>query len=88
MNTGGNGLSGFCMTMRKKTWELVGGFDERFILYGEENDFLDEAHIKHGLKSCWAKNVYVHHFKGKTVEKFKNINNVNSKILFQQKYQL
>lgn len=34
-----NFLSGFCMVFPKKVWEEVGGFDEEFHLYGEDDDF-------------------------------------------------
>jgi GT2 family glycosyltransferase len=31
-------VSGAAMMVRRKTWEQVGGFDERFFMYFEDND--------------------------------------------------
>ena len=38
-----NVLSGACMFFKKKIFDLVGGFDESFFLYFEENDFCLKA---------------------------------------------
>ena len=38
-----NVLSGACMFFKKKVFDLVGGFDESFFLYFEENDFCLKA---------------------------------------------
>ena len=53
-------LSGFCLLLRRKAWEDVGGFDLRYSLYGSESDLVDRAH-KLGYKSSWVKSSYVFH---------------------------
>lgn len=58
-------LSGFCMLIRKKAFDEVGGFDERFELYGEDSEF------SHRLKKFkWKLMVhmgaYVYHHKQKS----------------------
>lgn len=53
-------ISGFCLLFRKATWEKLGGFDERYALYGQESDFIDRAK-KLGLHCYWRKDAFVHH---------------------------
>lgn len=36
-------VTGFLMLVRRDTWEQLGGFDERFFLYGEDLDFSTRA---------------------------------------------
>ena len=37
-------LSGSCMFFKKETFDLIGGFDEKFFLYFEESDFCIRSH--------------------------------------------
>jgi GT2 family glycosyltransferase len=53
-------MSGFCLVFRKSIWEELGGFDKRFIHYGQESDLCDRAH-KLGYESYWCQGVFVHH---------------------------
>jgi hypothetical protein len=54
-------VSGFCWLFRKSLWKEIGGFNEAFKHYGQENEFSYWA--KHlGYRVVWAKGVYVHHW--------------------------
>ena len=58
-------LSGFCMAFPKKVWEEVGGFDERYKLYGEDSDFCNRLKKK-GYKLLIRFDTYVYHHKAKS----------------------
>lgn len=53
-------LSGFCVVFRKDIWEELGGFDERFKLYGEDSDFFYRMK-KAGYKLITNYNAFVYH---------------------------
>lgn len=53
-------LSGFCLLFPKQVWKEVGGFDERFGFYAQENEFLHRVQ-KAGYKTIWRKDAYVWH---------------------------
>ncbi len=59
-------LGGFCLAISRNAFKEVGYFDERFGLGPfEENDFADRTNRK-GLRVEWIKDVYVHHFGGRS----------------------
>lgn len=58
-------LSGFCMVFPKAVWQEVGGFNEEYELYGEDDEFCrDVRNAGYDLKV--AEHVYVHHYKSKS----------------------
>ena len=59
-------LSGFCLLVRRKLFDELGGFDERFGLgfFGDE-DFSRRVREK-GNSLLIAKEVFIHHFGGRT----------------------
>ena len=65
-----NSLSGFCLVFPKKVWEEVGGFNEKYKLYGEDSEFC-ESIKKLGYKLKMNQNVYIYHYGGKTTSKAK-----------------
>lgn len=54
-------LVGFCLLFRKKTWRALGGFDERYTLYGQESDFIRRGQEK-GYKQVWRHDSFVFHY--------------------------
>ncbi len=59
-------LSGACMFFNKKNFDLVGGFDENFFLYFEENDFCYRSHRIN--KNYQINYIKIKHDVGKSVE--------------------
>jgi GT2 family glycosyltransferase len=58
---------GFCMMIRRKAFEQVGLFDERFKLYGnEDNDYCIRM-VRAGWKLAYYMGTYVHHWGGKSL---------------------
>ena len=53
-------LSGFCLLFPKRIWEEVGGFNEKFGFYAQENEFLLRVQ-RSGYKTIWRKDAYVWH---------------------------
>ena len=54
-------MSGFCTVFPKSIWEEVGGFDERFKLYGEDSNFA--AKVKHkDYKLILRYDVFIYHY--------------------------
>jgi len=53
-------LSGFCYLFPRKIWEEVGGFNEDFYFYGQEQAFSRKVK-KAGHKLYWVKYVFVNH---------------------------
>lgn len=58
-------LTGFCLIFPKKVWEEAGKFDERFHLYGEENDFLERVKLE-GYNLYFRPDAFVYHYGSKT----------------------
>jgi len=54
-------LSGAAFLVRREAFEAVGGFDERYFLYFEENDFF-ERFRKAGCRAAVVPNARFHHF--------------------------
>jgi len=55
-------LSGFCLLFHKKIWNRLGGFDEKYQLYGQESDFLDRAKKRLNMDGYWQRNSFVFHY--------------------------
>lgn len=53
-------LSGFCLLFPKVLWTEVGGFDEGFGFYAQENEFLHQIQ-RFGHRTLWRKDAYVWH---------------------------
>jgi len=50
--------------VRRKTFEVVGGFDPLFFMYGEDNDFSNRLQF-HEIKCAIVSNSFIHHSRGK-----------------------
>ena len=55
-------LAWFAACIRRKTLKSVGLFDEEFIHYGDESDWIQRARRK-GWKQIWTEGVYIEHHK-------------------------
>jgi len=53
-------LSGFCILFPKVVWSRVGGFDEEFGFYAQENEFQHRVQMA-GYRTLWRKDAYVWH---------------------------
>jgi O-antigen biosynthesis protein len=60
-------LSGFCLFFPKKVWEEVGGFNEKYKLYGEDSEFTNEIKRK-GYRLIIRHDVWIFHYGGKSTE--------------------
>jgi GT2 family glycosyltransferase len=58
--------SAMCLLFSREVWERAGRFDEDFFLYGEDSEFTERVR-KLGLRLVWARDAYVHHYKGQSV---------------------
>ncbi|WP_026978208.1 glycosyltransferase family 2 protein [Flavobacterium tegetincola] len=69
-NTSGNVdiLVGAFMVMKKETYQKVGGFDERYFMYGEDID-LSYAALKLGLQNYYFAETSIIHYKGESTVK-------------------
>ena len=57
------GLAWFCAVVRAETLRDVGLFDENFIHYGDESDWIQRA-LRKGWKQIWVQGVYIKHLRG------------------------
>ena len=53
-------LSGFCLLFERELWRKLGGFDERYYLYGQDTDLEDRGR-QLGYKFLWRKDAFVYH---------------------------
>ena len=59
-------LAGFCLLVKRRIIETIGGFDLRYKIGNfEDDDFCIRAHLA-GFQAAIAKACYVHHFGGQT----------------------
>jgi len=56
-------LAWFCAAIRAEALRDVGLFDENFIHYGDESDWVQRA-MRKGWKQIWVKGVYIQHLRG------------------------
>jgi len=56
-------LAWFCAAVRAEVFRDVGLFDEGFIHYGDESDWVQRA-IRKGWKQVWVQGVYIKHLRG------------------------
>jgi GT2 family glycosyltransferase len=56
-------LAWFCAAIRRQALVDVGLFDENFIHYGDESDWIQRARRK-GWAQIWVKGVYIRHLRG------------------------
>lgn len=61
-------LTGACMLMKKSVYEQVGGFDNRYFMYGEDID-LCYSLLASGYENFYLGNVVITHFKGESTVK-------------------
>ena len=59
-------LSGFCLLIKRKVWETIGGLDERFGLGIFDDDDYSLRARKAGFKLAVAHDCFVHHFGSRT----------------------
>jgi len=58
-------ISGSCMFFEKKTFDFIGGFDEKYFLYFEESDFCLRSHRIR--KNYQINNIKIKHYVGTSV---------------------
>ena len=58
---------GAFMLIRRETWDLIGGLDERYFFFLEETDFCLQAH-RHGWKIFHLPQIHVWHGQGQTAK--------------------
>lgn len=63
-------LSGACMLMKKDVYQKVGGFDERYFMYGEDID-LSYTLLLNGYKNYYLGYITLLHHKGESTVKNK-----------------
>lgn len=75
-------VSGAALLIRKDVFEKIGGFDERFFIYFEENDLCLSAK-KLGKKVVYCPEARIIHYGGKTTTK---ISQEMKKVFFKSRY--
>lgn len=61
-------ISGACFFIKKKVYEAVGGFDEKYFMYGEDIDISMEL-SQHGYQNYYIGTEEMIHFKGESSKK-------------------
>ncbi len=56
-------LAWFCAAVKREVFKTVGWFDEGFIHYGDESDYVQRA-IRKGWKQIYVQGVYIKHLRG------------------------
>lgn len=80
-----NNLCGACLVFSRETFEAVGGFDDFFPAYGEDDFFCYK--VQKGLKKhlCYDPKSYFHHFGRKTSERMSDIDRLYTSQLLKEK---
>lgn len=80
-------LSGFFMAFPKAVWQEIGGFDERFKLYGEDSDFCKRM-TDAGYLLYMDFDTHIYHHGGRTTSKEKNLDKIReqSRNLYKKKH--
>ncbi len=63
-----NRLVGFCLAVRRSSFEAIGGFDEEFLIGGAEDDDISIRLIKNGGRLLVCHESFVHHHGHATFE--------------------
>lgn len=71
--TTGKIVAGWCIFMRRSTWEKIGGFDERLKFYCCDNAYCEQLKSA-GLKHALIPSARVTHLQSVTLNKLKNEN--------------
>jgi GT2 family glycosyltransferase len=61
-------LTGAFLLIKRKVYEVVGGFDEDYFMYGEDIDFSYKL-LRHGLQNYYLGNTSIIHYKGESTVK-------------------
>jgi GT2 family glycosyltransferase len=61
-------LSGFCLLMKRRVYETIGGLDERFGLGFFDDDDLAERARRAGFELAVAHDLFIHHFGSRTFQ--------------------
>ena len=82
-------LAGWCIFQKRKIYEKIGQFDERFIFWYADNDYAETLKVK-GIKHALVLNSVVEHIESKTLnseelEKRRKLTHDQKKI-FEQKW--
>lgn len=80
-------LSGFCLLLRRWAVEYIGGFDEDYGHYGQENDLLYRMQ-KAGFKTYWRKDAFVHHVGQASSKNLKGFNDLEERRKADRRYKL
>ncbi|MGM0462027.1 MAG: glycosyltransferase [Fibrobacterota bacterium] len=81
-------VSGSCFFIRKSLYDEVGGFDERFFMYGEDLDICAEV-ARRGYEVWYNPDIEIIHFKGKSSSQKKiamRIAFYKAMLIFSEKY--
>ena len=65
-------LAWFCAVVRRQVFVDTGLFDENFIHYGDESDFVQRARRK-GWAQIWVKGVYIKHLRAVSTQDNKGL---------------
>lgn len=63
-------LTGACMLMKRENYIKVGGFDERYFMYGEDID-LSYTLLQNGMQNYYIGEISIIHYKGESTVKDK-----------------
>jgi GT2 family glycosyltransferase len=61
-------LTGAFLLIKRRVYEVVGGFDEDYFMYGEDIDFSYKL-LRHGLQNYYLGNTSIIHYKGESTVK-------------------
>lgn len=80
-------LVGAFMFLKQSTYQLIGGFDSRYFMYGEDIDFSYSAELA-GFTNYYKGDCTVIHFKGESTKKDKKYFKIffDAMLLFVEKY--
>jgi len=81
-------LAWFCAVVRRQVFVDTGLFDEDFIHYGDESDFVQRAQRK-GWAQIWVKGVYIKHLRAVSTQDNKQLRNQwakHDKSLYRRKW--
>src|SRR3990167_337316 len=80
-------LSGFCLLLKRWAVQYIGGFDETYGHYGQENDLLYREQ-EAGFKTIWRQDAFVYHVGQASSKKLKGFNDMLERRKADRKYKL